>query len=172
MKFSLSWLREHLETGASLEEITNKLTRIGLEVEGVDYARLEVSSPGLDRALRKPADWERFVGAEVEVILREPFQNRRKWRGRLAAGASATAWRLLLPAPGIAAGPRRRGAKPAAVTAVAQAPALSLDFSLDEVHEARLVPVIDFKRRPADGPHDPQGSALQTAGARADGGQE
>jgi phenylalanyl-tRNA synthetase beta chain len=35
MKFTLSWLKEHLETEASLDEITQTLTRIGLEVEGV-----------------------------------------------------------------------------------------------------------------------------------------
>lgn len=143
-----------------------------LEVEAVDYARLEVSSPGLDRALKKPADWERFVGSEVEVTLREPFQNRRKWRGQLAAGAGGTGWRLLLPGPDAAAGSRRRGARPAKSTTTVQVPALSLDFSLDEVREARLVPVIDFKRRRALGPRDPQGSAPQAAIARADGGQE
>ncbi|WP_420548965.1 phenylalanine--tRNA ligase subunit beta [Curvivirga sp.] len=36
MKFTLSWLKDHLETDASLEEITNKLTAIGLELEGVE----------------------------------------------------------------------------------------------------------------------------------------
>ena len=36
MKFTLSWLKEHLETDASLEEIADKLTMIGLEVEGID----------------------------------------------------------------------------------------------------------------------------------------
>lgn len=35
MKFTLSWLKEHLETSASLDEIVDTLTRIGLEVEGV-----------------------------------------------------------------------------------------------------------------------------------------
>ncbi|HMG47004.1 MAG TPA: phenylalanine--tRNA ligase subunit beta [Allosphingosinicella sp.] len=38
MKFTLSWLREHLETDASLDEIVGTLTRIGLEVEGVENA--------------------------------------------------------------------------------------------------------------------------------------
>ena len=41
MKFTLSWLKEHLETTASLDEITDALTRVGLEVEGVeDKAKL------------------------------------------------------------------------------------------------------------------------------------
>ena len=46
---------------------------------------------------RKPADWRRFVGDEVEVTLREAFQNRKKWRGVLAAGDGDNAWRLVLP---------------------------------------------------------------------------
>ncbi|MBQ0823277.1 phenylalanine--tRNA ligase subunit beta [Microvirga terrae] len=36
MKFTLSWLKDHLETSASLDEIVETLTRIGLEVEGVE----------------------------------------------------------------------------------------------------------------------------------------
>jgi ribosome maturation factor RimP len=170
-------------------ELVSRQLQYLLEVEGVDYARLEVSSPGLDRALKKPADWERFVGAEVEVTLREPFQNRRKWQGRLAAGASANAWRLLLPGPEAAAKPGRPVARPAKGAAVA--PALSLDFSLDEVREARLVPVIDFKRRRAAGRaaadaantppqagdgaagrHGREGATGQAAAAQAHGGQE
>ena len=36
MKFTLSWLREHLDTDATLDALTDKLTMIGLEVEGVE----------------------------------------------------------------------------------------------------------------------------------------
>src|SRR3546814_3549535 len=36
MKFTLSWLKEHLDTNAALDEIVEALTRVGLEVEGVD----------------------------------------------------------------------------------------------------------------------------------------
>jgi ribosome maturation factor RimP len=49
--------------------VSRQLTRV-LEVEGVDYERLEVSSPGLDRPLRKPADFERFAGQKAEVRMR------------------------------------------------------------------------------------------------------
>ena len=49
--------------------ISNHLTRL-FTVENVDYDRLEVSSPGLDRALKKPGDWQRFVGEDVQVKLR------------------------------------------------------------------------------------------------------
>ena len=51
------------------EAVSRQLTRV-LEVEGVDYERLEVSSPGLDRPLRKPADFERFAGQKAEVRMR------------------------------------------------------------------------------------------------------
>ena len=47
------------------ERVTRHL-QYALEVDDVDYARLEVSSPGLDRPLRKAADWERFAGSEVD----------------------------------------------------------------------------------------------------------
>ncbi|MBT6138056.1 MAG: hypothetical protein HOH65_11340, partial [Rhodospirillaceae bacterium] len=36
MKFSLSWLKQHLETDATVEEITDRLTMLGLELEGVE----------------------------------------------------------------------------------------------------------------------------------------
>jgi ribosome maturation factor RimP len=61
------------------ERVTRQL-QYALDVDGVDYARLEVSSPGLDRPLKKPADWDRFAGSEVDLTLRTPFQGRKRWR--------------------------------------------------------------------------------------------
>jgi len=53
-------------------------------VEGVDYDRLEISSPGLDRPLRKPADFARFAGSRVDVRMRAPDENgRRRFVGTL-----------------------------------------------------------------------------------------
>lgn len=52
-----------------------------LAVEGIEYDRLEVSSPGLDRVLRKPADFRRFAGHRVELRLRVPREGRRKFTG-------------------------------------------------------------------------------------------
>ncbi len=54
-----------------------------LEVEGIDYDRLEVSSPGLDRRLKKPADFVRFRGHEAEVRLCVPVNGRRRLVGTL-----------------------------------------------------------------------------------------
>jgi len=107
------------------ERVTRQL-QYALEVDAVDYARLEVSSPGLDRPLRKAADWQRFAGNEIELTLRAPFQGRKHWRGQLQA--RETGWRLVLP-------------RDAGNTAE------SLDFELHEVREARLVPQLDFKGR-------------------------
>jgi len=109
------------------ERVTRHLL-YALEVDGVDYARLEVSSPGVDRPLRKPADWQRFAGREVDLTLRSPFQGRKHWRGQLQPREAG--WRLVLPRD-------------------AGVPTEALDFDLHEVREARLVPQLDFKGRRA-----------------------
>jgi ribosome maturation factor RimP len=49
----------------------------------VDYDRLEVSSPGLDRVLKKESDFERFSGHKVHVKLRVPVENRKNFTGVL-----------------------------------------------------------------------------------------
>jgi len=51
--------------------------------------RLEVSTPGLDRVLRTPAHFARFVGARVEVELAAPREGRRRYTGRLALAGPA-----------------------------------------------------------------------------------
>lgn len=109
------------------EVVTRQLLLV-LEVEGVAYERLEVSSPGLDRLLKKPADFQRFVGQAIEVTLKLPFQGRKHWRGVLAA--TADGWSLALEG-------QHQGSQ--------------LEFKLEEVREARLVPVIDFKGRGRQG---------------------
>ncbi|MCP5269014.1 MAG: ribosome maturation factor RimP [Zoogloeaceae bacterium] len=62
--------------------VSNHLTRV-LTVENIDYDRLEVSSPGLDRPLKKVADFERFAGSEIHLKLRIPFNGRRNFNGLL-----------------------------------------------------------------------------------------
>lgn len=73
------------ERGVDIDDcvaVSNQLSRV-LTVENVDYDRLEVSSPGLDRPLKKPADYERFAGSEVHLKLRIPFNGRRNFNGVL-----------------------------------------------------------------------------------------
>jgi ribosome maturation factor RimP len=67
--------------------VSRQLSRV-FEVEGVDYDRLEVSSPGLDRPLRKSGDFERFAGRKAELRMRTPGEGgRRKYIGVLRGAA-------------------------------------------------------------------------------------
>jgi ribosome maturation factor RimP len=62
--------------------VSNQLSRV-LTVENIDYDRLEVSSPGMDRPLKKAADFERFAGSEIQLKLRLPVNGRRNFNGVL-----------------------------------------------------------------------------------------
>jgi ribosome maturation factor RimP len=131
------------------ERVTRQLQHV-LEVEGCDYQRLEVSSPGLDRPLKKPADFERFSGEQIELTLKLPLQGRKKFRGELRAGP--TGWQVVM------------GEEPAQQ---------ALDFVFEDVREAHLVPTIDFKGRRAGAPEEektvrpaPKRSAGTAAGGR------
>jgi ribosome maturation factor RimP len=66
--------------------VSNQLARV-LEVENIDYDRLEVSSPGLDRPLKKEADFARFAGEQARLTLRVPVEGRRNFAGVLRAVA-------------------------------------------------------------------------------------
>jgi len=80
--------------GITLEDcaaVSRHLSRV-LEVEGIDYDRLEVSSPGLDRALRKAADFARFAGQKVDVRMRlADATGRRRYIGLLRGIEGTTA---------------------------------------------------------------------------------
>ncbi|MDQ2928216.1 MAG: ribosome maturation factor RimP, partial [Pseudomonadota bacterium] len=75
------------------EKVTRQLQHV-LEVEGLAYERLEVSSPGLDRPLKTAADFARFAGEQVEVTLKVPFKGRKRFRGELLAREDG--WRIVL----------------------------------------------------------------------------
>ncbi len=62
--------------------VSNHLTHL-FSVEGVDFDRLEVSSPGLDRSLKKAADFTRFAGEEVRLTLVERIGNSKRLKGVL-----------------------------------------------------------------------------------------
>jgi ribosome maturation factor RimP len=63
--------------------VSNQLSN-SLAVESdIDYDRLEVSSPGMDRVLKKEADFERFTGQRAQVKLRMPVENRKNFVGVL-----------------------------------------------------------------------------------------
>ncbi|MDD4886920.1 MAG: ribosome maturation factor RimP [Thiomonas sp.] len=140
------------------ERVTRQLQYV-FEVENVDYGRLEVSSPGLDRPLRKPQDFVRFAGLEVDVVLRVPFQGRKKYRGVLLDAADGEAqgrFSMALSAPEAQAKPgkgkpgaaSKNKAKSAGLASAAISDAEDtqsvMNFSLAEVRDVRLVPVVDF----------------------------
>lgn len=149
-------LPEPFVTVEDCEKVTRQL-QFALEVDGVDYKRLEVSSPGIDRPLRNEQDFERFVGEVIDITLKAPMgaaaagqvaANRKKFRGTLeraaqVEGAGAPGWQIVwsdAPEP-----------KPGQKVSKKRAPATlqALGFALDELREARLAPIVDFKGRKA-----------------------
>ena len=73
--------------GISVEDceiVSNQLTRLFM-VEGVNFERLEISSPGLDRPLKKEADFVRFSGNKAQIKLRMPLSGRKNFVGILGA---------------------------------------------------------------------------------------
>ena len=73
------------EGGISLDDcvaVSNHLSRV-LAVEDVDYQRLEISSPGLDRPLTKPADFTRFTGQLAKIKTRLPIDGQKNFIGRI-----------------------------------------------------------------------------------------
>ena len=73
------------ENGVDVDDcarVSNQLSRV-LDVENVDYDRLEISSPGLDRVVKKPEDFQRFAGHDIQIKLRIPQGGRRNFQGEL-----------------------------------------------------------------------------------------
>ena len=149
---------EQFVTVEDCEKVTRQLW-FALEVDGVEYKRLEVSSPGIDRPLRGESDFERFTGQQVDVTLRVPVgagvvagtqvsANRKKFRGvleRVIGADGVSGWQIVWSdAP--AAKPGQRISKKRL-----PAPLQALGFTLDEVREVRLAPIVSFKGRGAKG---------------------
>lgn len=83
------------EGGVTVDDcarVSNQLTRV-LAVEGADYDRLEVSSPGLDRPLKHVKDFRRFQGEKAKIRLRLPLEGRRNLVGILR-DAGETGFRM------------------------------------------------------------------------------
>jgi ribosome maturation factor RimP len=103
-------------SGVTVEDcskVSHQLTRV-FTVENIDYDRLEVSSPGMDRPLKKPADYARFVGHELQLKLRIPDGTQRNFSG-LILGVDEGRLRLKIEEA-------------------------EREFALDNIEKARLVP--------------------------------
>lgn len=148
---------EPFVTVEDCEKVTRQL-QFALEVDGIEYRRLEVSSPGIDRPLRSERDFERFAGSLVDITLKAPIgkelgasagglvnANRKKFRGTLERVEQA-GWQVVWRDEPVVKPGQRVSAKRA------PAPLQALGFTLDELREARLAPVVDFKGRKPSGP--------------------
>lgn len=143
------------------EKVTRQL-QFALEVDGVEYRRLEVSSPGIDRPLRHVQDFERFHGQVIDITLKEPLgaaangqvnANRKKFRGtleRVELQDGAVGWQIVWSDAPVVKPGQRVSKKRAPV------PLQVLGFTLEELREARLAPIVNFKGR---GAADLQGTA-------------
>jgi ribosome maturation factor RimP len=132
------------------ERISRQLTHL-FAAEQVDYERLEVSSPGLDRPLTAPRDFVRFAGSAIQLQLKAPRDGRRRFRGRLLGlGGELGAERVLLalaPSGGTATGPAR-GRKAIVRPSIEKAggePEKTVELPLADIEKARLVPQFDFR---------------------------
>ena len=73
------------EGGITVEDcatVSNHLSRV-FTVEDIDYKRLEISSPGLDRPLKKAADFVRFAGRQAKIKTRLPIDGQKNFIGRI-----------------------------------------------------------------------------------------
>jgi ribosome maturation factor RimP len=94
---------------------------------------LEASSPGLDRKLTRPEEFERFAGCLVRVQTFEPVRNNRHWQGRILAGEepSSKTKRITLD---LAAMKQNSKSRKAGVGTV--------EIALSNIEKANLVPEI------------------------------
>ncbi len=138
-------------------EKVNRQLQFAMEVDGIEYKRLEISSPGIDRPLRHAQDFERFVGHVIDITLKAPMgaaadgqvhANRKKFRGTLekvVAADGAVGWQIVWSdAPAVKPGQKvsKKRVPP---------PLQALGFTLDELRESRLAPIVSFKGRSGAG---------------------
>ena len=131
---------------AHCEQITRQLQAVFF-VENINYERLEVGSPGVNRPLNKPADFARFAGERVVVKLKEAFQNRKTYIGILQPakiGGEANVYDLAIEPKALSKTQQKKLEKIIKADGE-QAPEVALTFRYDELEYARLDPHLDFK---------------------------
>ncbi|NEN75386.1 ribosome maturation factor RimP [Pelistega sp. NLN82] len=107
------------------EQVSRLLSRV-FEVENIDYKRLEVGSPGVDRPLKTLADFKRFAGERVEVKLHTPIDNRKVFTGTLEIKDEQSHLFCL-------------------TFDVKKNEVQVIEFAYEDVDKAKLDPVLDFK---------------------------
>ena len=142
------------ENGIGLEDcerVSRQLSHL-FAVEQVDYQRLEVSSPGLDRRLKGAQDFARFVGKEINVQLYAPSMaagGRKRLRGRLlqlvGGGGEERLQLQLTTDEALASDVPKRVRRSAKLRARSEAPPVVVEIALVDIDKARLVPELDFR---------------------------
>jgi ribosome maturation factor RimP len=155
----LPWQAGNPEQFITVEdcEKVNRQLQFALEVDGLEYRRLEISSPGIDRPLRHAQDFERFCGHVIDITLKAPMgaaasglvsANRKKFRGTLSRAVATVdsegheaSWQITWhDEPAVKPGQRVSKKK-------VPMPLQVLGFKLEELRDARLAPLVDFKGR-------------------------
>ena len=109
-------------SGVDVEDcarVSNHLTRL-FAVEEIDFDRLEVSSPGLDRPVKQLADYARFAGQEAQLTLAAPVDGAKRIKGILRGSEGDNV--LVETAAGVKS------------------------FPFGTITRARLVPAIDWRK--------------------------
>lgn len=154
------------ENGVGLEDcerVSHQLSHL-FAVEQVDYQRLEVSSPGLDRRLRGADDFARFAGKEINVQLRAPSDaagGRKRLRGRVlqlvgVQGEQRLQLHLMADEAPAKKGHRSAGSGKGTKTGArahakasgktrTQVADVVIEIALKDIDKARLVPELDFR---------------------------
>lgn len=120
------------------EQVSRLLSRI-FEVESIDYNRLEVGSPGVDRPLRSVADFKRFIGERVQIRFRVARDSHKVFTGILGAEPEEVSAELAAQADG--------ELNPIFSLVVKDKKnTQTLVFAYSEVEKAKLDPVLDFRK--------------------------
>jgi ribosome maturation factor RimP len=123
------------ESGVAIEhceQVSRQLSRV-YEVEGIDYGRLEVGSPGVDRPLRTEKDFLKFLGERIEVKLREAIENQKVFKGVLKSVTPT--------------GTADTGRHFEVEYQVKKGEFRQVTFAVSDIDKAKLDPLLDFKGR-------------------------
>lgn len=137
--------------GISVEDcaiVSNQLSRVFL-VEGIDFDRLEVSSPGLDRPLKRLADFQRFIGQSAKVKLHARIDDRKRFDGVIrSVGADGITFALVeVPGalvPGSNKSPKAASKAVKGKSKASEKPSVAklITVPLGNIDRARLIPEI------------------------------
>lgn len=122
--------------------VSNHLTRVFM-VENIEFERLEVSSPGLDRPMKTMANYQQYLGCAVKVRLNRVIEGRKRFDGVIAALDGETIVFGLME-DGVASKSVNRSKKPnsAIRTADQSGSTVSVRVPFESIDKARLIPDI------------------------------